>query len=49
MACIRAIKDVYDGAKTVVETLGGDSAHFPIVMELHQRSTLAHFICLGDV
>ncbi|XP_070007437.1 secreted RxLR effector protein 78-like [Nicotiana sylvestris] len=37
---IMAIKGMYDGAKTQVRTVEGDSEHFPIVMGLHQGSTL---------
>lgn len=29
---IKAIKDIYDGAKTRVSTVGGDSENFPTVM-----------------
>lgn len=32
---IRAIKDMYDEAETLVRTVGGDSEHFPIEMGLH--------------
>ncbi|XP_060210151.1 uncharacterized protein LOC132637024 [Lycium barbarum] len=35
---------MYDGAKTRVRTLGGDSEHFPVVMGLHQGSTLSPFL-----
>lgn len=33
---IRMTKDMYDGSKTRVRTVGGDSEHFPVVMGLHQ-------------
>ncbi|XP_075101690.1 uncharacterized protein LOC142177124 [Nicotiana tabacum] len=38
------IKDMYDGAKTQVMTVGGDSEHFSIVMGLHQGSALSPFL-----
>ncbi|XP_070019458.1 uncharacterized protein [Nicotiana sylvestris] len=39
-----AIKDMYDGAKTRVRTVGGDSEYFPVVMRLHQGSALSSFL-----
>ncbi|XP_070048834.1 secreted RxLR effector protein 78-like [Nicotiana tomentosiformis] len=41
---IMAIKDMYDGAKTQVRTVGGDSEHFSVVMGLHQGSVLSPFL-----
>ncbi|KAK4347380.1 hypothetical protein RND71_033719 [Anisodus tanguticus] len=40
----RAIKDMYDGAKTRVRTVGGDWEHFPMMMGLHQGSALSPFL-----
>ncbi|XP_070003426.1 uncharacterized protein [Nicotiana sylvestris] len=39
-----AIRDIYDGAKTRVRTVGGDSEHFPVEMGLHQGSALSSFL-----
>ncbi|WMV09787.1 hypothetical protein MTR67_003172 [Solanum verrucosum] len=44
MIYIRAIKDMYGGAKTRVRTIGGDSEHFPVEMGLHQGSVLSPFL-----
>ncbi|XP_070030660.1 secreted RxLR effector protein 78-like [Nicotiana sylvestris] len=41
---IRVIKDIYDGSKTQVRTVGGDSEHFSVVMRLHQGSMLSPFL-----
>ncbi|WMV15276.1 hypothetical protein MTR67_008661 [Solanum verrucosum] len=44
MIYIRAIKDMYGGAKTRVRTVGGDSELFPVEMGLHQGSVLSPFL-----
>ncbi|XP_070005985.1 secreted RxLR effector protein 78-like [Nicotiana sylvestris] len=41
---VMAIKDVYDGAKTRVRTVGGDSKPFPVEMGLPQGSALNPFL-----
>nr|XP_016514189.1 PREDICTED: uncharacterized protein LOC107830985 [Nicotiana tabacum] len=45
---IREIKDMYDGAKTRVSTVEGNSDHFSVMIRLHQRSALILFVCLGN-
>ncbi|XP_070056514.1 secreted RxLR effector protein 78-like [Nicotiana tomentosiformis] len=44
VACINLIRDMYDGVKTRVRTVGGDSDHFPVMMGLHQESSLSPFL-----
>ncbi|XP_070045947.1 secreted RxLR effector protein 78-like [Nicotiana tomentosiformis] len=43
-AYIRVNKDMYDGAKTRVRKVGGDSEYFSVVMGLHQGSALSPFL-----
>ena len=40
----RVIKDMYDGVKTRVGTLLGDTNDFPINIGLHQGSALSLFL-----
>ncbi|KAK4350612.1 hypothetical protein RND71_029925 [Anisodus tanguticus] len=44
----RAIKDMYDGAKTRVRTVGGDLEHFPVMMELHHGSALNDIVLIDE-
>lgn len=44
MAYTMEVKNMYDGAKTHVRMMGGDSDHFPMEMGLHQASTLSPFL-----
>jgi len=39
-----AIKDMYDGAKTRVRKVGGESRHFIVEVRLHQGSALSSFL-----
>lgn len=43
VAYIREIKNMYDGAKIRIMTVGGYLGHFSVVMGLHRRTTLSHF------
>ena len=40
---MRVIKDMYDGVRTRVRTLVGDTGDFSIDIELHQGSALSPF------
>nr|XP_016448816.1 PREDICTED: uncharacterized protein LOC107773904 [Nicotiana tabacum] len=41
VAYIRAIKNMYNGAKSRVRAIGGDSGYFPVMVGLHQDQSLA--------
>jgi len=43
-AYIRAIKDMYEGAKTCVRSVAGNTKFFPINIRLHQGSALSLFL-----
>lgn len=43
MAYIGVMKDMYDGGKTRVRIVGGDSENFLVEMGLHQGSTVSLF------
>jgi len=44
VAYIRVVKDIYEGVKTRVRTLGGDTVDLPIDIGLHQRLALGPFL-----
>ncbi|XP_055814609.1 uncharacterized protein LOC129884315 [Solanum dulcamara] len=44
MVYIRVIKDIYDGAKTRVRMVGGDSENFSVEIGLHQGYVLSPFL-----
>ena len=43
-AYIRAIKDMYEGARTSVKSATGDTEYFLVDIELHQGSALSPFL-----
>ncbi|XP_070023457.1 uncharacterized protein [Nicotiana sylvestris] len=44
VAYVRLAKDMHDGVKTRVRTVGGDSDHFSVMMGLYQGSALSPFL-----
>ena len=44
IAYMRVIKDMYNGVRTRVRTLAGDTDDFPIDIGLHQGSALSPFL-----
>ncbi|XP_075092342.1 secreted RxLR effector protein 78-like [Nicotiana tabacum] len=44
VAYVRMIKDVYEGVKTRVRAIGGESGYFPVMMGLHQGPMLSPFL-----
>ena len=44
IAYIRAIQDMYEGVSTSVRTQDGDTVDFPIIIGLHQGSTLSPYL-----
>ncbi|KAM1919388.1 hypothetical protein ACFX15_023329 [Malus domestica] len=44
VAYIQAIKDMYEGAKTTVRTHEGQTESFPIIVGLHQNSSLSPYL-----
>ena len=43
MAYIKVIRNMYEGVRTRVRTLGGDTIDFPLDIGLHQESTISTF------
>ena len=41
---IELVKDMYDGAITIVKTIIGETSEFLITVHLHQRSTLSSYL-----